>query len=213
MWLASALSLILTAAPQPELELDAPRQLGAVAAPAALPPGTVALYALVGAPDIGVGYRQGIAGIELEAKATFDVLQVSGLIEGGVKVPVYQRGRLTLAPGVALGAVLNSGSRAFDDANFGYFGLRPRISLNASASFSDIVEGIGQLEVPLVIPLGVNGVRFSPTVGCGAEVHVGERLSLLGTGHVGVDVIKGPLAVRQTRAAWAIRLGVGYRLF
>lgn len=208
---ALLMSMLLTADPEPAAE--GAKQLGAVVAPAALPKGTLALYALVGAPDLGVGYRQGISGIELEAKALFNVLELSGLVEGGVKVPVFRGERLSLAPGVAVGVKLNSGSKYFDRANFTYFGIRPRVSLNATYTFSDLVEGIAQLEVPLTIPLTARGIQFSPTLGAGAEVHVGDKLSVLATAHVGVDVIKEPLGVPQTRAAWAIRLGVGYRLF
>ena len=208
---ALLISMLLTADPEP-LPEDA-KQLGAVVAPASLPKGTLALYALVGAPDVGVGYRQGISGIELEAKALFNVLELSGLVEGGVKVPVFRGERLSLAPGVAVGVKLDSGSKYFDRANFTYFGIRPRVSLNATYTFSDLVEGIAQLEVPLTIPLTARGIQFSPTLGAGAEVHVGDKLSVLATAHVGVDFIKEPLGVPQTRAAWAIRLGVGYRLF
>lgn len=208
---ALLMSMLLTADPEPAAE-DA-KQLGAVVAPAAMPKGTLALYALVGAPDLGVGYRQGISGIELEAKALFNVLELSGLVEGGVKVPVFRGERLSLAPGVAVGVKLDSGSKYFDRANFTYFGIRPRVSLNATYTFSDLVEGVAQLEVPLTIPLTARGIQFSPTLGAGAEVHVGDKLSVLATAHLGVDVIKEPLGVPQTRAAWAFRLGVGYRLF
>lgn len=208
---ALLMSMLLTADPEPPRE-DA-KQLGAVVAPAAMPRGSLALYALLGAPDLGVGYRQGISGIELEAKALFNVLELSGLVEGGVKVPMYRGERLSVAPGVALGLKLDSGSKYFDRANFTYFGLRPRVSLNATYAFSDLVEGVAQLEVPLTIPLTARGVQFSPTIGAGAEIHAGDKLSVLATAHIGVDVVKEPLGVPQTRAAWAIRLGVGYRLF
>jgi hypothetical protein len=208
---ALLVSMLLTADPEPRAE-DA-RQLGAVVAPASLPKGSLALYVLLGAPDLGVGYRQGISGIELEAKALFNLLELSGLLEAGVKVPVFRGARLALAPGVAVGVKLNSGSKYFDRANFTYFGLRPRVSLNATYAFSDLVEGVAQLEVPLTLPLTAGGIHVSPTVGAGAEVHVGGELSVLATAHLGVDFIKEPLGVPQTRAAWAIRLGVGYRLF
>jgi hypothetical protein len=204
-------SMLLTADPEPRLE-DA-RQLGAVVAPASLPRASLAMYVLLGAPDLGVGYRQGISGIELEAKALFNVFELSGLVEGGVKVPVFRGARLVLAPGVAVGIKLDSGSKYFDRANFTYFGLRPRVSLNATYAFSELVEGVAQLEMPLTLPLTARGIHFSPTVGAGAEVHVGGQLSVLATAHLGVDLIKEPLGVPQTRAAWAIRLGVGYRLF
>jgi hypothetical protein len=207
----SALVVAMMLAADPPAEPE--RRTGAVVAPAALPPGSLALYGLVGAPDLGVGYRQGIAGIELEAKALFNIFELSGLAEFGVKLAVLRGERLALAPGVALGLKANSGSQYFDRANFGYVGLRPRVSLNATYTFSDLVEGVAQLEIPLAIPLTSQGIQFTPMLGAGVEAHLGDKLSLLGTGHIGFDVIKEPLGVTQTRAAWAIRLGVGYRLF
>ncbi|MEW5742848.1 MAG: hypothetical protein AB1938_28285 [Myxococcota bacterium] len=209
--MVSALLVALSLAAEPELASE--KRQGAVVAPAALPPGTLALYGIVGAPEVGAGYRQGIAGIELEAKALFNVFEVSGLLEGGMKVQVLRTERFALAPGVALGLKLNSGSKYFDAGNFGYLGLRPRVSVNATYTFSDVIEGVAQLEVPLTLPLTAQGVQFTPLLGAGAEFAVGGNLTLLGTAHLGLDVVKEPLGVPQTRAAWGVRLGVGYRLF
>ena len=206
---ALVMSVILAADLPPAPE----KTLGAVVAPAALPPGSLSLYGILGAPELGVGYRQGIGGVELEAKGLFNVFELSALVEAGVKIPVLRREQLSLAPGLFLGLKLNSGSNYFDYANFQYFGLRPRVSLNAAYSFSELVAGVAQLEIPLTLPLTAQGIQFTPMVGAGAEVHVGGNFSLLGTAHVGFDVIKEPLGVTQMRAAWTIRLGVGYRLF
>ncbi|MCC6335334.1 MAG: hypothetical protein IT380_15255 [Myxococcales bacterium] len=206
---ALVMSLVLAADP----EAVAEKRQGAVVAPAALPPGTLALYGLMGAPDLGAGYRQGIGGVELEAKALFNIFEVSGLFEGGVKVPIFRGERLALAPGVAMGLKLNSGSRYFDAANFGYLGLRPKVSFHATYTFSDLMEGVAQLEVPLTIPLTAQGIQFTPLLGAGVEFQVGGSFSVSGTVHVGLDVVKEPLGVPQTRAAWGVRLGVGYRLF
>jgi hypothetical protein len=206
---ALVVSLLLATEPGAPSEM----RPGAVVAPAALPPGTLALYGLVGAPEVGAGYRQGIGGVELEAKALFNLFELSGLFEGGIKVPALRTERLTVAPGAAVGATLNSGSKYFDGGNFGHLGLRLRGSLNLSYAFSELLQGVAQLEMPLTIPLTVQGISFTTLLGAGAEFNVGGNVSVLGTAHLGVGVVKEPLGVPQTRAAWGIRLGVGYRLF
>ncbi|HZI10807.1 MAG TPA: hypothetical protein VE153_10495 [Myxococcus sp.] len=43
-------------------------RLGAVVAPVTLPDGSTSLYGFMGAPELGVGFRQGISGFELEAR-------------------------------------------------------------------------------------------------------------------------------------------------
>ena len=48
-----------------------PRVTGGVMAPASLPAGTNALYGFVGAPELGVGYRQGFGLVEFEARGVF----------------------------------------------------------------------------------------------------------------------------------------------
>jgi hypothetical protein len=186
---------------------------GGVVAPAALPPGTIAMYAQVGAPAVGVGYRQGFAPFELEARALFDILAVSALIDVGAKAPVLSLDAVQVSAGGSLGLSFNSGARYFDPANFASIALRPRLVGTVSVPFSALVSGLGQLEVPLAISLTVRGVQFTPTAGLGAEINLGETFSLLAMVALGVDVIKEPLGVTQARLAWGVRLGLGYRLF
>jgi hypothetical protein len=187
--------------------------VGAVVAPAALPGGSTSIYGLVGAPDIGVGYRQGISAFEFEAKAQFNLFELSGVIEAGAKLAVYKTSRLIIAPGLALGLKLDSGSRYFDRWNFAYIGVRPRLSLSASYGLSDLIQGLAMIELPWSFGLSAASSQTTPTAGVGAEFHLGSRLSLLATGHLGVDVIKEPLGVAHVRPAWAIRIGIGYRVF
>ncbi len=188
-------------------------QIGAVAAPAALPAGALAFYGLLGAPEVGGGFRQGFAALELEARALFNYLTVSFLLEGGAKVGLLRVGRVTVAPGLAVGFVGATGTRYYDRANFPHLGLRPRVSATASYAFSEAVVGLALLDVPWTIALNVQGFELTPTVGAGAEFHVGGRLSILATAHLGLDAIKEPLGVTQLRPAWGVRLGVGYRAF
>ncbi len=182
-------------------------------APAALPAGTLALWGLLGAPDVGIGYRQGFSVFELEARATFNYLLLSTIFEAGVRVPVFRRNKLEMAPVAALGLEFNSGSKYFDPANFASVALRPRIGGVVSYLVSETVQALLLVDVPWAISLNVTGSHVSPTIGAGAEFHLGGRLSVLALGQIGVDVLKAPLAVTQVRPAWAFRLGFGYRVF
>jgi hypothetical protein len=200
---------LLTAAPTP-----AETEPGAVLAPAALPAGGLAFWGLLGAPDLGVGYRQGFDGFELEARAQFNYLEVSALAEVGVKLPVFHRDRLALAPGLALGLKVDSGSRYFNGANFAFVALRPRPQLVATWALTPVLQLLGQVEVPFVaVAFGKTASQVTPLVGAGAEFRLSSLLTLAITVHGGVDFMKEPLGVEQVRGAWAIRLGVGYRLF
>jgi len=191
--------------------------MGGVTAPAALPPGSLALYGLVGAPSVIVGYRQGfdVASypFELEVRALFNYLQVSFLVEVGGKLAVYRKDRLSFAPGLAIGFAPNTGAKYFDPSNFAFLGLQLRPNATLTYLLSDIVQGIAMLEIPWTIALGQLGFQLAPIVGLGAEFQVGPRLTLIATGHIGVDTIKEPLGVTQARVAWGVRLGLGYRLF
>lgn len=190
-----------------------PRVTGGVFAPASLPAGTNAIYGIVGAPDLGAGYRQGFGPVELDARATFNLFKVSALAEVGVKLAAYEKDGLRLAPLLALGLEFNSGATYFDRHNFAFIGLRPKLGLNASYAFTETISGIAQLEVPWSVALTVQGFQLTPLAGAGAEFHLGGGFSLALTGHFGMDATKEPLGVTQVRPAWAARLGVGYRLF
>lgn len=195
------------------LSADPSRATGGYVAPASLPAGSNAVYGFAGAPEVGVGYRQGFGLVEFEARAIFNIFEVSGIADVNVKFAAWQHDRLQLAPLVGLGIEANSGARYFDRFNFGFFGLRPRIGLNASYGFSDLITGVAMLDVPLAIALTVQGFQLTPLVGAGAEFHLGGGFSIALTAHVGFDATREPLGVTQYRPAWAVRLGVGYRLF
>ena len=205
------LTLMLAADPASPVET---RVTGGVMAPASLPAGTNALYGFVGAPEVGVGYRQGFGLVELEARGLFNLFEVSVIAEVGLKFGVYHHDKLRLAPGVSLGLELNSGARYIDPFNFGFVGLRPRLALNASYDFTETISGVAQLELPVSIAMTVAGLQVTPLVGAGAEFHLGGSLSLLVSAHLGFDATKGPVDFDpHYRVAWAGRLGIGYRLF
>jgi hypothetical protein len=186
---------------------------GAVLAPAALPAGALALYGLVGAPEVGAGYRQGFAALEFEAKALFNYLELSGLIDAGLRVPLIRRDKLLIAPIAGLGLKLNSGARFYNGANFASVSLRPRIGAVLSYAASETAAFIATLDLPWAISLGVAGHQVTPTLGIGGEFYVGRNLSLLAMGQLGFDFFKEPLGVPQARVAWGVRLGIGWRLF
>lgn len=213
--IAPALTLLLLAA-EPVLDLSPEpndQVVGGAMAPAALPAGTLAFWGLLGAPDVGVGYRQGFSGFEFNAQATFNYLAISTTLEVGGRVALYRKNRLELAPLAALGLEFNSGSTYFDVANFASIALRPRIGGIASYAFSETVQGLLLADVPWAISLNVVGTHFSPTLGAGAEFRLGGKLTVLALAQIGVDALKEPLGVTQVRPAWAIRLGFGYRVF
>jgi hypothetical protein len=207
------LLLQLVAGAELPAENTSTRVTGGVLAPAFLPGGTNALYGFVGAPELGVGYRQGFGVFEFEARALFNLFEVSTVLEAGGKLGVYSTDKLRLAPTLALGLELNAGARYFDRANFGFVGLRPRLGFVASYAFTETVSGVAQFDLPWAIGLTAQGFQLTPTVGAGAEFHLGGSWSLLVSAHVGFDATKEPLGVVQYRPAWAGRLGLGYRLF
>ena len=74
-----------------EPEIPTTRVTGGVFAPASLPAGTNALYGFVGAPELGVGYRQGFGPVEFEARGLFNLFEVSVIGELGVKFAVLHQ--------------------------------------------------------------------------------------------------------------------------
>ncbi len=188
-------------------------KVGGVIAPATLPAGATALYALLGAPDIGGGYRQGFSAFEFEARLLFNYLLAAGVLEAAIKLPLYEHGKVQMAPVVAVGLEADSGSRYYDKANFSYFAIRPRLGFVTAYRFSDTVAGLLTVELPWAIPVSSSGGHVTPSVSAGAEVHLGGTISGLVMGEVGLDAIKMPLGTTQYRALWGIKLGLGFRLF
>jgi hypothetical protein len=187
--------------------------LGGVLAPAALGPGTLAVYGLVGAPELAVGFRQGFAALELEARASFDVLQAAGTLEAGVKVPVLRSGRLQVALGGLLGLKLDSGATYADPFNFAAVSLQPRAVAALSFEALDTLALLVRLEVPLAVSLTSAAWELRPVVAAGTEFRLGAGLSMLLLGQVGLDAVRTPSAMLAQRLAWGLQFGVGYRLF
>ncbi len=215
MMLTALLALALTAEPAVVAPVDTnpTRKAFGVIAPAVLPGGSTALYAMLGAPELIGGYRQGFSAFELEARASFNYLLAAFAIEAGVRIPIFDKNDVQMAPTVGLGLEFNSGARYFDRANFGFVALRPRLGFVTSIKLTEIFSALALFDLPISIPLGQSGTHVVPTFGGGVEMALGSNISGLLAATVGMDVIKEPLGVTQVRAGWSIKLGVGFRLF
>jgi hypothetical protein len=190
-------------------------KVGGVFAPPIMPRGSTALYALLGAPDIGGGFRQGFSRAELEVRLWLNYLQGAATFEIGGKMSLYRKGVLEFVPNLALGIEGDSGTRYYDKANFAFLALRPRAAMITGIRFTESATGIFLVDLPWVIPVTnrAAGGEFTPTLGFGAELMLTKTMSGFAMGQAGLDIIKEPLGVTQLRAAWAIRLGLGFRLF
>lgn len=209
--LVCSVSLAQEAAPSPAPE-EGP--LGSVVGPASLPPGATALYGYTGAPDIGVGFRQGIGGFELEARGRFDWFKIAATVELAGRKTVLERGPLQLAPVLGVGMVLNSGATYMDADNFS--GAMLRVSPGAVASWrvGDTAALLGLVDLPFDFGLGGEGKRrFQALGGGGAEVYLGGNLSLMAAGQLGVETFQERSGAGHTRLGFNVRVGLGTRLF
>src|SRR5687767_5660876 len=81
----------------PSIE-DSRAAFGALAAPAFLPPGSTAAYGFIGVPEVGAGFRQGLDGIELDARAKLDWMALSLSAEVLGRFPAWKSDVLHLSP-------------------------------------------------------------------------------------------------------------------
>lgn len=190
-------------------------EFGAVVAPVALPEGATALYGYAGAPEVGGGFRQGLGGgFEFEARARFNWFQASGALEAVGRKQVWTRGALSLAPTLGLGLVLNSGATYLEDVNESGVLLRVAPGALATWRVAETVAVLGQVDLPFDIGLSPGGARrFQALGGGGAEVYVGSDLTLSAVGQLGVETYRRSLSHTETGLGWALRLGLGVRLF
>ena len=204
----------VAAAQEPATGAGSEWDFGTVLAPAALPSGAMALYGYVGVPEMGAGFRQGISGFEVEARARLDYFRLSGLFEVGARREVWRKGPAALAPTLGLGLVLNSGSAYLDADNFGGVLLRITPGLVVSWRVAETVAVVGLLDVPVDLGLSPTGARrLQALTGGGAEVYLGSGISLLVAGKLGVESFKAPDKAAVTRPGYQVLLGVGTRLF
>jgi hypothetical protein len=200
----------LALAQAPEVE---PERFGAVA-PAALPDGSTAFSGWVGVPELGAGFRQGLGGWELGARARVDYLRLAAVLEATGRRRLWTHGALALAPELGLGLTLDSGSRHADDAGFSGVFLRVNPGVVATWRPLESLAAVGLVEVP--VDLGINPTGFwrvKALGGGGAEVSLGDDLSLLAVGLVGLEAFRTEANGVQARLGYGARLGLGVRLF
>ncbi|MDY7229713.1 hypothetical protein [Hyalangium rubrum] len=187
---------------------------GAVLAPTVMPDGVTALYGYVGVPEMGTGFRQGIGGFEVEARAKLDYFRVAGILEGGMRKEVWRQGDASLAPTLSLGLVFNSGSAYLDADNFGGVLLRLTPGVIAGYRAAETVTVVGLVDVPLDLGLSPTGARrIQALAGGGTEIYLGQDVSLLIAGQLGVESFKAPREPAETRLGYQLKLGIGTRLF
>jgi hypothetical protein len=179
-----------------------------------MPSGASSAYVLAGAPEVGGGYRQGTGGFELEARAALNWVQLALSLEAIAKVTVLRKGSFELAPQVGLGLVYDTGARYLDRANFQFFGLRPRVGVVGTMKFGETANGILAFDLPWAISVNPSGgTQAGALIGGGGEIYLGEDITGLVIGQLGIDGIKEPLGVTQIRLGYALKLGIGFRLF
>jgi hypothetical protein len=190
------------------------QRFGSLLAPAALSAGSTAAYVFAGAPEVGAGFRQGLPGVELDVRVGFDYFAVAGAFELSGRIPLAAAAPFQVAPELAVGMVFNSGATWLDRDNFAYNGVRVSPALRIGRQLGETAAVLGELTLPLDLPISQEGgYRFRPLVGAGGEVYLGQDISAGALAQVGADVLKAPLAALQTRFAFAVRLGIGYRFF
>ncbi|WP_257458234.1 hypothetical protein [Archangium lipolyticum] len=188
---------------------------GGVVVPATMPDGATAVSGWVGVPEVGAAYRQGVGGWEIGARGRFDYLRLAVTGEAVGRVQVWTDTEAwTVATELGLGVTGNTGSRYFDEQNLKGWFLRLNPAVVASWKVAETVTAVGLVEVPYDLGLSPSGTwRVKPMAGAGAEIYLGEDLSLSAVGELGVDIFKELRGVTQTRLGYGVRLGLGVRLF
>jgi hypothetical protein len=191
-----------------------PPELGATLAPAALPDGGSAVSGWVGVPELGVAYRQGLSFAELGARLRFDYLRLATTAELTARRRVWTDGTWSVAPELGLGVTGNPGSRYFDSRNTRGWFLRVNPAAVITRPVVETVTALGLVEVAYDQGLSSSVYwRVKPLVGAGAEIYIGEDLTLSLLGQVGVDAFHGANRVTEARVGYGARLGLGVRLF
>jgi hypothetical protein len=194
---------------------DRQETFGGAAAPAALPDGAMSFYGYVGVPELAAGVRSGHSVLELEGRARVDYLRVALTLEGLVRARAYEQGRVAIAPSLGAGFVLNAGATYLDEDNFDAVFFRVLPGLVVSYRLSETVQALGLLDFPVDLGLSPAGSRrFQALGGGGIEAYLGEDVTLLVAGQLGVDTRRErPSGSWSTGLGYALRLGVGFRLF
>jgi hypothetical protein len=212
---ALSLSPLIAHAEAPVELKENPSWFGGFVAPAVLPAGSASFFGYAGAPSVGFGYRQGVAGvIEFDGLIDLDYFTLSLDPQATMRFLVWHNDQVQLAPSLGAGLVFDTGATYIDDRNFSNVSVRLLPGFNASYRFTEIAALVGDLRVPIdlaITPAG--GRRFQPLGGGGAELYLGEDITAGFLGDLGVDVVHHSNGDTFTRLGWSVRIGIGYRLF
>jgi hypothetical protein len=212
--LVTLVSTTGTAQSRPASEEGSSRSFGAMFAPAALPSGTTSAYGFAGVPQIGAGFRQGFGVLELEGRVEFDYFALSVAPVVFARVPVMTSGPYQVAPSLGVGMAFNSGSRYIDTDNFAYSAVRLVPGAALSWRVAETASLLGEVSFPLDLTFSPGGgYRFRPLVGGGAELYLGQEMTAGALARVGAETLREPGAFSDTRFAFSLWVGLGYRFF
>lgn len=187
--------------------------LGAGLVPVILPAQATAIHAFAGVPELGLGFRQGFGGVELDALARFDYLDLGLAATGRLKLRVAEAPFPISAYG-GLGLSGDTGSTYFHPDNFGYFAVRLEAGAIAAQPLAPTLRLVETLSLTWdLFTHPVGGNRLEPLAGAGAELSVTKRISLFALGQLGVDWRKRPGQDALVRLGYGLRIGIGFRLF
>lgn len=186
---------------------------GAVA-PAELPSGSTSLYGFVGAPELGVGFRQGLGPFEFNPEVAVNYLDLSFAAVARLRFEVVHQPRWQLAPFGGLGFAYDSGSTYFNKDNFEFTAVRIDVGAVATYPVGETLSLLATTELTWdVFTTPVKGYRAQPLVGAGAEVALGGGISAFGLAAIGIDFRKLPREWVDTEVGYSVRLGFAYRMF
>jgi hypothetical protein len=206
--------LLLGAANVPPDNDRESESFGAVIAPVVLPAASTAVYAYLGIPELGAGYRYGLGLLEIEARVRGDWRFLSLAAEALVKISVLEQNGWEVAPYLGVGFAGDSGARYLASANFSYLAVRVLGGLNAHYRVADTVYLVGALEMTLDLSVSPpNAARFTPLIGPGVEIYLNPEVSVSVLGLVGPDLFHPMPGETVTQWGYGLRLGLGFRLF
>jgi len=188
---------------------------GAVVAPATMPEGAASAYVYGGAPQVGVGYRQGVSStVEVEGRFKLNYYLVSVAVEVLLKHTIASDDTFALAPFIGIGFVHDTGSRWVTQENFKYTGIRALAGLIGTIRLGEVTTAVGELDLPLDLSLNPShGVRFAPLTGGGLEFKLTPEITMLVLGQIGFNYSREPLGLAQWDFGYQVTLGLGFRLF
>jgi hypothetical protein len=187
---------------------------GAIFAERPLPDGAVAMFAVLGYPSVGVGYRQGLGGVELGGVASFDYALTQLNLDAPFRFTLAESRRFRVGAGISPGAFFDLGATYIEPTNLSSAGLRVAATTDVSVLVTEGFHFIGSLAVPAEIALTERGNhRIAFLLGAGVEVGVGDGYS------IGAQVLAGPELLHPRGGQSGGRLsisalaGIGKRFF